>query len=391
MEESIIERSGLDTPEPSPSIADGDAVASSSGYIGPGIATARIELSNTGESSSELPVATAAPEIDVVAAVVNAPPVVGSTSVDQRTSVPSDLSGSSSQVLTEAPAEPAVALPVGHAYYFIQVFDPDNQVLRTVGSFFSKLESNVKASIRKHMKWPIRRDFLMWKRVDGTTVTTVSPAENFMDVVVPHGSCIIIGDKLSKEKRSGLGLSGLLSSPDRLIQYLWAESRQHPVQGFTGTQTVEATFTSDYYSGDFLKGYYHGRGKHFSGTGTVYEGDFIFGRRHGQGKMEYPTGDTYDGDWVEDVRHGQGTYIEKKTGNKYVGGYKDGKRHGKGISYWEVADEEADLCQICYSEEQNAVFCDCGHVCSCVTCAKQVDLCPICRKSIKSVIKIYRT
>jgi hypothetical protein len=231
----------------------------------------------------------------------------------------------------------------------------------------------------------------MWKRVDGTTVTTVSPAENFMDVVVPHGSCIIIGDKLSKEKRSGLGLSGLLSSPDRLIQYLWAESRQHPVQGFTGTQTVEATFTSDYYSGDFLKGYYHGRGKHFSGTGTVYEGDFIFGRRHGQGKMEYPTGDTYDGDWVEDVRHGQGTYIEKKTGNKYVGGYKDGKRHGKGISYWEVADEEADLCQICYSEEQNAVFCDCGHVCSCVTCAKQVDLCPICRKSIKSVIKIYRT
>ncbi|GLI79786.1 hypothetical protein PoHVEF18_008127 [Penicillium ochrochloron] len=391
MEESIIERSGLDTPEPSPSIADGDAVASSSGYIGPGIATARIELSNTGESSSELPVATAPPEIDVVAAVVNAPPVAGSTSVDQRTSVPSDLSGSSSQVLTEAPAEPAVALPVGHAYYFIQVFDPDDQVLRTVGSFFSKLESNVKASIRKHMKWPIRRDFLMWKRVDGTTVTTVSPAENFMDVVVPHGSCIIIGDKLSKEKRSGLGLSGLFSSPDRLIQYLWAESRQHPVQGFTGTQTVEATFTSDYYSGDFLKGYYHGRGKHFSGTGTVYEGDFIFGRRHGQGKMEYPTGDTYDGDWVEDVRHGQGTYIEKKTGNKYVGGYKDGKRHGKGISYWEVADEEADLCQICYSEEQNAVFCDCGHVCSCVTCAKQVDLCPICRKSIKSVIKIYRT
>lgn len=383
MEESIVERSGLDTPEPSPSIADGDAIASSSGYIGPGVA-ARIELANaSSEDSSEPPVATAAPEVDAT--------VVDAAMADQRTSVPSDQSGSSSQGSTETPAEPAVALPVGHTYYFIQVFDADNQVLRTVGSFFSKLETNVKASIRKHMQWPIRRDFLMWKRVDGTTVTTISPAENFMDVVVPHGACIIVGDKLSKDKRSQLGLSGLFSSPDRLVQYLWAESRHHPIQGFTGTQTVEATFTSDYYSGDFLKGYYHGRGKHFSGTGTVYEGDFIFGRRHGQGKMEYPTGDTYDGDWVEDVRHGQGTYIEKKTGNKYVGGYKDGKRHGKGISYWEVADEEADLCQICYSEEQNAVFCDCGHVCSCVTCAKQVDLCPICRKGIKSVIKIYRT
>lgn len=98
------------------------------------------------------------------------------------------------------PATPEVTLPVGHAYYFIQVFDADNQVLRTVGSFFSKLEANVKASIRRHLQWPIRRDFLMWKRVDGTTITTLSPAENFMDVVVPHGSCIIVGDKLSKDK-----------------------------------------------------------------------------------------------------------------------------------------------------------------------------------------------
>lgn len=101
---------------------------------------------------------------------------------------------------TEATVEPQATLPVGHAYYFIQVFDADKQVLRTVGSFFSKLEANVKASIRKHMQWPIRKDFLMWKRVDGMSVTTLSPADNFMDVVVPHGSCIIVGEKLSKDK-----------------------------------------------------------------------------------------------------------------------------------------------------------------------------------------------
>lgn len=317
--------------------------------------------------------------------------IAAANDVNLSTSQPAAPISAPTESSPAVPTEPEVKLPVGHAYYFIQIFDEDNQVLRTVGSFFSKLEANVKASIRKHLKRTIRQDFLMWKRVDGTTVTTVSPAENFMDVVVPHGSCIIVGDKLTKDKRSKLGLSGLFSSPDRLVQYLWAASRNHPVQGFTGTKTIEATFTSDFYSGEFLKGYYHGRGKHLSASGTVYEGDFIFGRRHGQGKMEYPTGDTYDGDWVEDVRHGQGTYVEKKTGNSYVGGYKDGKKYGKGISYWEVADEEADLCQICYSEEQDAVFIDCGHVCSCVTCAKQVDLCPICRKSIKSVIKIYRT
>ncbi|KAJ5664800.1 uncharacterized protein N7477_007248 [Penicillium maclennaniae] len=409
-EESIIERAISGSPEPQLSETDGDAVASSSSGIHEVVVPTAENLDATRNGSSSPPLATSSPDIDAfteeraehdaVLAVVAAHDQQVTDSASSNTFETSHSGAAPTFAHVETPVlepaiasstEPEVTLPVGHAYYFIQIFDADDQVLRTVGSFFSKLEANVKASIRKHLKWPIRRDFLMWKRVDGTTVTTVSPADNFLDVVVPHGSCLIVGDKLSKEKRSQLSVSGLFSSPDRLVQYLWAKSRNHPIQGFTGTKTIEATFTSDYYTGDILKGYYHGHGKHFSGTGTVYEGDFVFGQRYGSGKMEYPTGDTYDGDWVEDVRHGQGTYVEKKTGNKYVGGYKDGKRHGKGISYWEVADEETDLCQICYSEEQNAVFCDCGHVCSCVTCAKQVDLCPICRKTIKSVIKIYRT
>ncbi|KAJ6007318.1 hypothetical protein N7540_011294 [Penicillium herquei] len=378
--ESIDEQPSSETTELPTSVNDGDAVASSSG----GDASAAENSSLPITSSESEGAAEERAEHDAVLAVAAAH---DNNSVNSQ-AVPITSSGSSTE---NSQTSSEVTLPVGHAYYFIQVFDADNQVLRTVGSFFSKLEANVKASIRKHLQWPIRRDFLMWKRVDGTTITALSPAENFMDVVVPHGSCIIVGDKLSKDKRSQLGISGQFSSPDRLVQYLWAESRNHPVQGFTGTKTIEPTFTSDFYSGDFLKGYYHGQGKHLSGTGTVYEGEFVFGRRHGSGKMSYPTGDTYDGEWVEDVRHGQGTYVEKKTGNKYVGGYKDGKRHGRGIQYLEVADEEMDLCQICYSEEQDAVFCDCGHVCACVTCAKQVDLCPICRKTIKSVIKIYRT
>ena len=195
---------------------------------------------------------------------------------------------------------------------------------------------------------------------------------------------------LTQHRRSELASSGSLTSPDRLVQYLWAHSRGHPIHGFTGHKIIEATFTQDYYSGDFVKGHQHGKGTHISGTGMVYEGDFVFGRRHGKGKLVYPTGDSYDGDWVEDVCHGQGTYIENTTGNKYVGGFKDGKRHGKGISYWEVADAELDLCQICYTEEMDAVFAECGHLCSCVTCANLVSLCPMCRKEVKKVIKIYR-
>lgn len=188
-----------------------------------------------------------------------------------------------------------------------------------------------------------------------------------------------------------LEAAGNLTDPDLLVEYLWAKSRNHPIYSFTGARTVEATFTGDYYSGEFNKGHYHGKGKHISGSASTYEGNFVFGQRHGKGLMVYPSGDTYDGDWADDQRHGQGTFVERKTGNRYVGGYKDGKRHGKGVSYWEVADEEMDLCQICYSEEQDALFYDCGHVCACVACARQVDFCPICRKNVIGVVRIYRT
>ncbi|CEN60663.1 Putative MATH and UCH domain protein, putaitve (AFU_orthologue; AFUA_5G01750) [Aspergillus calidoustus] len=290
----------------------------------------------------------------------------------------------------EAPVEPEVVLPVDHVYYYIQLFDIETQTLKVVGSFFSQKEETIKSAIRKHLEWPATKDFQVWQRIDGTTVITLASAETF-DISPPDGTCFIVGDKLNKEKRAKLNEAGLFANPDPLVRYIWAASRNHPVQAFTGTKTIDATFTSDYYSGEIMKGYYHGKGKHISDNAATYTGDYVFSKKHGKGLMEYPIGDTYDGDWFENQCHGQGTFIERKTGNKYVGGYKDGKRHGKGISYWEVADEEMDLCQICFGEEQDALFYDCGHVCACVTCARQVDICPICRKNILNVVKIFRT
>ncbi|KAL5049474.1 hypothetical protein BDW71DRAFT_204732 [Aspergillus fruticulosus] len=289
-----------------------------------------------------------------------------------------------------APAEPEVALPVEHVYYYIKIFDVESQSLRTMGSFFSQKEETIKPAIRKHLNWPATKDFQVWHQVDGTVVDTLASAETF-EINPADGACFIVGDKLNKAKRAELNEKGLFANPQHLVSYLWAAARNHPTKAFTGTKTVDATFTSDFYSGDFVKGYYHGKGKHISDSAATYTGDYILGKRHGKGFMEYPTGDTYDGDWFEDQCHGQGTFVERKTGNKYVGGYKDGKRHGKGISYWEVADEEMDLCQICFGEEQDALFYDCGHVCACVTCARQVEICPICRKNIVNVVKIYRT
>lgn len=161
-------------------MTDGDAVASSSGNSRNDGPVTPIEVNVVASETSSPPLGTAAPENDAAA----------SQNPQSTNNMLSDV----------ASTEPEVKLPVGHSYYFIQVFDADKQELQTVGSFFSKHEANVKASIRRHLQWPIRRDFLMWKRIDGTSITNVSPAETFTDVVVPHGSCIIVGDKLSKDK-----------------------------------------------------------------------------------------------------------------------------------------------------------------------------------------------
>ncbi|KAL4882255.1 hypothetical protein BJY04DRAFT_187530 [Aspergillus karnatakaensis] len=326
-------------------------------------------------------------EAQQTAETQNQEPTPPATSEDQ----PQPAAEQADAVPEEATSqEPEVILPVEHVYYYIQLLDIESQSLRTVGSFFSQKEETIKTAIRKHLDWPVTKDFQVWQRIDATEVSTLASSETF-EINAADGTCFIVGDKLNKEARVQLHKKGLFSSPDKIVRYLWALSRNHPRQAFTGTKTIDATFTSEYYSGEIMKGHYHGQGKHISDSAATYTGDWVLGKRHGKGLMEYPIGDTYDGDWDENQCHGQGTFVERKTGNKYVGGYKDGKRHGKGISYWEVADEEMDLCQICFGEEQDALFYDCGHVCACVTCARQVEICPICRKNILNVVKIYRT
>ena len=95
--------------------------------------------------------------------------------------------------------EPEVRLPVEYVYYFIQIFDVDNQVLRTVGSFFSGKDENVKSALRKHLAWPDKKEFSIWQRVDGTSVTTASPSKTFSGFV-PDGTCFIVGDRLNRNK-----------------------------------------------------------------------------------------------------------------------------------------------------------------------------------------------
>lgn len=52
-------------------------------------------------------------------------------------------------------------------------------------------------------------------------------------------------------------------------------------------------------------------------------------------------------------------------------------------------------CTVCFDSEVDTVIYTCGHMCLCNTCGlklkKQLNACcPICRRVIKDVIKIYR-
>lgn len=51
--------------------------------------------------------------------------------------------------------------------------------------------------------------------------------------------------------------------------------------------------------------------------------------------------------------------------------------------------EDSKLCKICYVEECIVCFVPCGHVVACAKCALSVDKCPMCRKIVTSVLKVY--
>ncbi|XP_065347242.1 baculoviral IAP repeat-containing protein 7-B-like isoform X2 [Cloeon dipterum] len=50
---------------------------------------------------------------------------------------------------------------------------------------------------------------------------------------------------------------------------------------------------------------------------------------------------------------------------------------------------EAHLCKVCLDEDVGVVFLPCGHLVTCVQCAPNLSLCPVCRKEIKASVRTY--
>ncbi|KAM0827116.1 hypothetical protein ACQ4PT_068408 [Festuca glaucescens] len=57
---------------------------------------------------------------------------------------------------------------------------------------------------------------------------------------------------------------------------------------------------------------------------------------------------------------------------------------------------DGQLCVICFKNRRNAAFVPCGHLVCCCNCAKRVELkdepsCPVCRRDIQYVLRVYES
>jgi len=53
--------------------------------------------------------------------------------------------------------------------------------------------------------------------------------------------------------------------------------------------------------------------------------------------------------------------------------------------------EDEDLCKICMDNPVDCVMLECGHMCTCIGCGKQMSECPICRQFVVRVVKTFKS
>ena len=88
-------------------------------------------------------------------------------------------------------------------------------------------------------------------------------------------------------------------------------------------------YDNGYYEGEIKDGKPYGFGTYRWNNGDVYTGEYVKGIRHGKGKFVYANGNYYDGDWVDGKYHGHGIY-HWNDGDQFEGEWQNDKRHGSG-------------------------------------------------------------
>ncbi|KAL8982752.1 MAG: hypothetical protein Q9205_002829 [Flavoplaca limonia] len=282
---------------------------------------------------------------------------------------------------TAVPASTAKRL----IYFLVKVFDLEKQELRGVGSKLVSLESDIQTEVGRILGSEDAMELYLEKGRVMLEDDQIRPSRSFSDYDLRDGCILIVHRRPTPEQATLLVTQGKHINPITYFQHL----RYNEPYGTT--HEVKSEYGVEYQSVPKVNGLIHGAGTKIYSNGDAYVGHWVSSQKCGYGTMAYSSGDTYVGNWEDDEPEGEGKMVYGKTQNVYVGGWKKGRRHGKGTMQYEVADEELAMCKICYESEMDALFYDCGHVAACEECAKQVDVCPVCRKNVKAVCRIWRT
>ncbi|MCJ1469986.1 hypothetical protein MMC07_008631 [Pseudocyphellaria aurata] len=312
----------------------------------------------------------------------------------------------SEEPVPAAPTEPSLSWVVGterapklhdeRIYFFLKRFDCQNQTLCGVGGFFAKQEEKIGEVTRRLLSWGTddMMDVYCEKSLlikEKHRVKTNHTFRSMESAFFTDGSILIAQRRPSESdvayRIAQLEAEGKCTNP--IDFFTWLHHQSDP--SYLQSRRLQSYFGGPYISTAQKYGRPHGDGIQITMPGDAYSGNFVAGTMSGHGTMAFANGDMYTGQWKHNEPNGQGKMVYAKTGNVYIGGFRKRKRHGKGTMQFEVADEEMQLCRICYEEEMDALFYDCGHVAACEGCAKQVEICPVCRKSVKAVVKIWRT
>jgi hypothetical protein len=286
--------------------------------------------------------------------------------------------------LTTPPPPPPPT--VDEIYFFLKFFDAEAQTLTPRGSHIATKSARMDHTILALLALPVDTSLELHEEHELTNTHPLRPRRSFAQNDLPNTCVIIATIPLTDEQRAALATRAAFADPAAYLVHR-ALARNFPRKA-TGHFTLNY-FSAQFYKGEMRNGHKHGHGTRIYHTGAVYTGSFRLGQRHGHGLFTYQNGDTYDGEWVAGQQHGSGTFVEKSSGNTYVGGWKNNKRFGEGITHWKVAQETERLCRICWEDGAEAAFYDCGHVVACLSCARRVDNCPVCRRRVLAAMKLY--
>lgn len=292
---------------------------------------------------------------------------------------------------TPVPPNPPSSIPtarfVNTIYILVKIFDSQKQTLRAVGSQVVPKESGIHHEVTQLLGSEDQFDIYHEHSRSLSDNDRIRSSRSFVDYDFRDGSVFIAHRKPTTEEIQNLISQGKPPNPPSFFDYL----RYNDDPGYLVSHDVNNSFGSEYTSASISNGFIHGPGTVIYMNGDAYIGNWTANQRSGHGTMAYASGDTYTGSFAHNEREGQGKMVYASTNNVYEGGWKAGRRHGKGVMHFEVADEELAMCRICYESEMDALLYDCGHVVACEECARQLELCPVCRKGVRGVCRIWRT